>query len=572
MKLLLAFISITFSLAAHDQQAVIARIHAHTLLGDTAAAVEEGKGALKRMAPTAQLMEAYISALAADEQHAPMLEAWGEYTTLNADAYDHRHLIEQMAWSEIYTAYRSTSPVIRLTALVAAAYSDDARGVALLSRGLKDSNSFIRTVVLKLACRFRDVSLCEKVAALFYHERIPAVRWEAVRTLGQMGAHAMKRPILTLLADEATEDVGKVAAIQAIVALDEDVTHDELLFFIHSPRAGLRQLACELVSSFDLDGEMILPLLNDPQPSVRAAAVRTLGLIRTSTLQGYDRAAWITPLLNDSDYEVAITAAWAMTLVDPSVGQQQLRRWLASRKQEVRLLAAAALAATGQYGQPLIVDAFTDATRDPFIQLTLAYSMISQRESVDAAANAIGKWLTLDHDRWMWQEYGHFRAIAPSKVKHNAAIPHYPEAVNQMVRLELLNALAIVAAPNVEVSLREFLSERGWGISSTASALLLTEGDDSAIDVVEELLSSDDASIQTQAALILALWGRGEAAVEQLQNSYATASRDLKERILEGVGSVALASSVPFLIDKLREPYPTLRIIAASSLLQCLNH
>ena len=172
----------------------------------------------------------------------------------------------------------------------------------------------------------------------------------------------------------------------------------------------------------------------------------------------------------------------------------------------------------------------------------------------------------------MWDEDGIFRILAPSDIKHDEAIPNYPEAVNQIARLEILNHLAIMKYPYAQEAIKRFLKEKTWGISGMASAVLLTEGDENSVDIIQGLLTDPDPKVRLQAAQILALWGGTDATVSVLQQSYAGADREIKEKILEGIGHVGKQSSIPFLTDKLQEPYQTLRIIAACAILQCLYH
>jgi hypothetical protein len=108
-------------------------------------------------------------------------------------------------------------------------------------------------------------------------------------------------------------------------------------------------------------------------------------------------------------------------------------------------------------------------------------------------------------------------------------------------------------------------------VAGEASTLLLTEGDDTAAALVETLLQQEDPKVRIQAALVLALWGHGENAIQTLQDAYEKAPRDLKERILEGLGRIGAKKSIPFLIERLHEQSPSLRIIAAAALLQTLN-
>jgi HEAT repeat protein len=203
--------------------------------------------------------------------------------------------------------------------------------------------------------------------------------------------------------------------------------------------------------------------------------------------------------------------------------------------------------------------------------MNLAFGLLGQRIETEAACSALFEGLTEEKKRWMWIE-DEFHTLAPSKLKYDETIPNYPEEVNQLVRLEVLSVLAIFKYPKAQEAIKRFLQERTWGVSGLASALLLTEGDESSIELVQELLKDPQPKVRIQAALILALWGEGENALSVLQEAYATADRDLKERILEGVGRIGSLNSIAFLVEKLGEPYQNLRVIAASALLQCLYH
>ena len=266
-----------------------------------------------------------------------------------------------------------------------------------------------------------------------------------------------------------------------------------------------------------------------------------------------------------------MTATWLLTLHDPDHGQRAFIKWLNHNNKEVRLMAAAALASAGRFGYPLTREAFKNSD-DPYIKLNLALGLIAQREECRGACGVIYRTLMDQNERWMTERKGLFSYVAPEKGKQRFAAPDAPEEVNQLTRLEILNILAIMEDPNAQAAIRHFLKERTWGISGMASALLLTEGDEMALQYVEELLVDPEEKVRIQAGLILALWGKGESAINVLQESYGEAGRDMKERLLEAVGQIGARSSIPFLVERLKEPYPTLRIIAAASLLKCLYH
>jgi HEAT repeat protein len=294
-----------------------------------------------------------------------------------------------------------------------------------------------------------------------------------------------------------------------------------------------------------------------------------LGRLRITHIDDQPIVATLLQRLSDRDPKVAITAAWLLTINNAELGQKNFDPWLSHQDRDIRLLAASALASTGKYGVPLMRKAF-QTTQDPYVRMNLAMGLITQRVDINKACDALYNGLMELHERWMWEEQSGFKVFAPSKVKYDDVIPNNPETVNQLTRLEVLNTLAIMKYPQVQEAVRQFLKEKIWGVTGMASAMLLTEGDESALDIVQQLLQDPDKKVRTQAALILAMWGRGEEAISVLKEAYKDADREMKERILESLGRVGSASTISFLTEKLQEPYQSLRIIAAAALLDCL--
>jgi HEAT repeat protein len=98
------------------------------------------------------------------------------------------------------------------------------------------------------------------------------------------------------------------------------------------------------------------------------------------------------------------------------------------------------------------------------------------------------------------------------------------------------------------------------------------EGDESAVEIVQQLLQDSQPRVRLQAALILSLWSRDESAIRTLEEGYLNSNWEQKARILEGIGRIGSIRSIPFLLNVLKEHSQTLRLIAALALIQCLNH
>lgn len=551
----------------------INRVYAHLLIKDYSAACEEALLGLQQDSSEKLLWQAYIKALAKKGDEKGMTAVWNKYTAVFSEDAGNHDLIESMAWGVLENGSVSPSPIIRTMALLGAFFGQDAKGVNIMHRHLSDPNTFVRSAAVELSSNLHDAKLRDMMLPLFRYEKSWPVHLEVISALGKMKIREAKPDLLAIVSGSHATAEEKAAAIEALVNMTETVEKNEIAKLAKSDRAGLRHIACRLVTHLALKEHLdsIYPLLQDHCAEVRSAALQVFGSLRLSEYQGRPLVDHIAKMLNDPNPIVAITAAWAVALNDPLRGQQAFVKWLSHDSRDIRISAAAALSACGRHSLPYIVKAFNEA-HDPYVKMNLALGMISQRTEVDRACDALCSGLTDETDRWIWQNNGMYRGLAPNTVKQTETALNHPEETNQSVRLEIVNILAIMNYSNVQEALKRSLQLKTWGIASLASALLLTEGDENAITIVKNLLSDPNSQIRVQAALILAMWGRDESAIAVLQQAYEGADRELKERILEGVGRIGALSSIPFLIDKLQEPYQSLRIIAACGLLQCLYH
>jgi HEAT repeat protein len=320
--------------------------------------------------------------------------------------------------------------------------------------------------------------------------------------------------------------------------------------------------------------DLLLPLLRDASPDVRISALNTLALMRVEKIGTVNVSELIEELLNDTAPEVAITASYVLLLLDENKGGRHLVRWLKSENPEWRRLSSAAVGASGKYGLKLALREIYE-TKDPYVKVNLAMGLIGQRIQVKMACDAIHKAFTKEKQTlWMWDARSNplFRSLAPSRVKHIEHIPHYPVVVDQLVRLDLLSVLSIVRYPKAQAAVKAFLQTRAWGVTGAAAATLLQEGDEEGLVAVRALLDDEDEKIRVQAALILALVGSDPSAVKILQEAYVSVDREMKVHILEALARIGDPSSIPFLLDILKEPFQVLRVVAASALIQCLYH
>lgn len=567
------FLLLSFSAQAiAGEKEACRRVYAHLTLHDAEGAIEEAVTAYRLYPESSLLARSHIEALAAAGKETEMLSAYHAFLKKFPEEKEDRTLLEIMAWGIIKKGAHSASPITVATALLAAQRGSDSRGVTLLVEGLRHNNSLIRSVSVDLAGHMRDASLCDEVLRLLKEERVWNVRLAAIHAAGQMKIHEAQPFCEKVLANPSSQAEEKAAAIETIVNLVSHATPEKMHQLVNGNRAGLRLLACQ-VAAFCGDATTIpqlLPLLNDHNGELRSIALQVMGLLRNQSGSPGFIAEIAQSMISDPDPMAGISAAWLLTLEDSAAGQQAFRRWLGHPKREVRLQATAALITTGRYGLPLMKDAFK-ACQDPYMRMNLAMGLIGQRSCVSEACKALSDGLKLN-DRWMWKKEGLFRYITLSTERHREGIPNYPEAVNQLVRLEVLNVLAMMKSPEALDALRRFLQERNWGISGVASLLLLSEGNEDAVEVVANLLEDPDDKVRMQAALAMGVLGADSRAVNVLQASYEKGDRATKEKVIEALGKIGRMETVPFLVEKLSEQHQNLRIFVAAALLQCLNH
>lgn len=570
-SLSLLLILIALPSYALDETELVKRVSAHQQIGDSKSASKEAREAIKKFPHSSALIEAYISSLAVEGNDREMFRAWDYYRGLVPDPYSQRKVLETMAWGVIDKGTKSSSPLVRLIGVLGAFFGQDAKGVVMLQRSLNDYDAMVREVTLQLVSNMLDEPLRREVLRMFRNEQTWVIKLRLTEAVGSMRIKEALPDLMQMIQAPRTAKEVRTAAIEAVAKIQDKAGRKEIATLVSSIHAGQRQLGCQFLATADNsdDIDLIVPLLKDSNPEVRAAALLTIGFQRPEEISGRAVPDLVRPLLDDQNEVVGISAAWLMTIYKPFEGQKSFVKWIEHPQKQVRIFASAALAGTGKYGFPYISRAFQNSD-DPYVRMNLAMGMIAQRSDVEGASEALHEALTNTQEKMMWKEFGIFRAVAPSTVKRNAAVPQLPEGTDQLVRLEILNNLVIVKDPKAQEIIKKYLEKQHWGVPAAASAVLLMEGDSESVEMVEGLLEDPNPKIRVQAALILAMWGAGEKATDVLISSYKEADKNMKERILEALGQVGHEKSVPFLVDRMKEQRQTLRIIAAASLLRAL--
>jgi HEAT repeat protein len=560
--------------AISSEQEGVRRVRAHLLIEDPPSALEEAMRLVEHFPDSKDAGTALVEALSANGKEKEALDTWHQLSAKYPDLLVDRHLLEELSWGILRKGITSTQYGVRLTSLIGVYLTRDARAVPILIRMMRDSNAIIRSVAVQMSASYADAALKDEISRLLHEEKVWMVRLAVIQAAGVLRIKELAPKLQTFVTSDKSTFEERGVAIEALVRIYDQIDFAELQKLAHSNRAGLRHLACMLASYFMIPEaqEEIIRLIRDSHPDVRIAAVNAFGLCYQDKMSIKDAKEAIEPVLNDSDPAVAITAAWAAILMDPDFGEQYMSRWLTDDLPENRRLAAAALAATGGRSVHLSIKTLKEST-DPYVRANVAQGLLGQRIEVEACCDLIYEFLQTEKRMWMRDKRRNplFSMLIPSQVRHNDQIPNHPEAVDHMTRLEIVSLLAIMEDARALEALKSFLQRKSWGVTGVAAATLLQEGDESSLEIVRELLKDHDSNVRLQACLVLAMMGRDETVIKELQMAYVDANHEKKLHILEALGRIGQMETLGFLISTLREPFPILRISAAAALIQTLN-
>lgn len=563
------FLLLSITVFASEQEAV-QRVYAHLILEDYTSAVEEALSFLPHFPSSKDLYMAYLKALSENGDEMKALDTYKLIIEKFPEEKNNRTLLENLAWGVLKKGKNSSQLPVNVVALLGATYTSDARALPLLIDQMRDSNAYLRAAAVRLSSMLGDYMLQQELFRLLQQEKVWYVRVEVINALGNLRVKKAKAYLQELVASQQTLIEERASAIIALASIYDKVERKELEAFTKSDRAGLRQLVCQLVQHFDAKEhtDLLIQLTNDRSPDVRVSALTSLGLMG-------QKDSWpsVSKCLSDPDPAVAITASWLAVIFGQEIGLESLEKWIQNPFHDWSRASAAALAITGKAGEKLSSNVLRKH-EDPFVRATIAIGLIGQRKDTKEALKCLFDVFSVEKGLWMWDSRYNplFRTLAPSAIRHIDQIPNYPTLVDQLVRIEVLSILSMMRYPKAQIAVRDFLQKGGWGVTSAASATLISEGDDESLAAVKSLIHDKDEKIRIQAALMLAIVGSDFSALKVLEEAYPNVDREMKIHILEAIAYIKDPSTIPFLLQVLSEPFQVLRIVAASVIIQCLNN
>lgn len=561
--------SFLFSYADIEDE-IVKRVHSHLLIYDYSSALKECEEGLSSYPESEKIKKAYIKSLAANGKDDEAISIWKKMDFTSEDAT----LLEAVAWGVLKRLEYSSQLTLNSASLMGAYATDDVHAVKILLNQLNSTSAILRATAVQLAPRYRDNQLIDKLIQLLSTEKIWFVRLEVIKALGSMEVKEIKEPLKQLITHSRTTTEEKGVAIASLVTIYEDIEDKELGSLILSKRAGLRHLACQIVSHLDLKkrSAAIEKLLDDPTSDVRIAALNTLYLIGLKEV-GSRGISKMFDLTEDPCPSVALTAAWGVSRLAPETTLQVVRKWIYSTDESSRRLAAYILGRMGKVGMTLSHEVIK-ITPDPFVKANLALGGIGQGGNSKRLADVLYAFLSIKKEKLMWDhsQSPFFQILSPSLICHTPQVAQYPTMVDQLTRLEILGMLAVLKHPHAEEGIKSFLRKQALGVTYAASTTLLEEGGEDAIEILRGLLHAEEEMIRIQAAVVLAFSGKETEAIQVLQEAYPLVDREMKVKILGALGYIGDKMSIPFLIGLLEEPYQVLKVMAASALIQCVYH
>jgi HEAT repeat protein len=551
------------------------RVLSQLIIKDYNAAIQEGKIGLSIFPNSKEILSSLVTAYSREGRSQDAILIFEQLIAIETfDLKKHFSLLEDLSWGVLLDA-TSQAQTCYMQALIGAYLTHDAKAIPFFIEALRSSNAYLRAFSARLSAQYKDKLLGLELVRLIQDEKNWFVRLEVLDAIGGFSLKEAKPVLQNVVVSTESSAEERVLAIKALSVLYDEFPSDERRALLTSQKGGLRQLGLELIKEFRLNNVIleVLPLLQDPCLHVRLSA---LHLLSTMKLEIKDQAlalSKIEALLEDPHPNISLSSAWVMMQYDSTKAAKIFEKWLSCSQQKTRRFAASVLSSTGFLGSIYLQKHFHQVD-DPYVKANLALGMLGQRIDVAIASDFLFTFLKTTKHNLTFDHRDHpiFPVLMPSEHRHVPHIPRYPLLVDQFTRLDILNRLSIVGYEKSEDVIRSFLREGLWGITGSAAGVLIEDGDFQAVDIVRNLLKDKDEKVVLQAALALAFFAKEVSVRSTLENSFDKVEWDCQVHILQALGSIGDRESIPFLLKILEKPFQELRIIAASSIIQCLYH
>lgn len=549
------------------------RIRLFFLLKHPQGALETCISAIEQFPQSLEIKKLYLQALSQSGRSLYALQLWEDIKSELSDAKERSRIQEDLAWGILSTGKSSSQLAIKNFSLFNSFQTQDARVSEMILHALNSSNALERALAVRLAAKYGDTLLHRFIIKLLTTEKISFVRKELIQAIG-IGKISEGREVLKNILSMDIDPDEKYLAIHSLSLLCENLGSQEIIALLEHPCASFRLLAIEIIDKLNLADlyPLLFITLQDSSLEVKIAGLKTIGL-RVSSKWSIDQRNAITACCYDPNPFISLLAAWNCLLQEEDIGNTIFIEKMQSTNLSIRIFASALLSFTGFKGLPLILSIF-ESSKDPYIRANLARGLISLRVLVKEASLVLLHFIRDTQTPIMWGkgQYVFFPMISPSNIAPSPLCYNLRYVVDGMTRLSLLNNLLIIDPTSAIEIARNYLHNHFWGLSGNASIMLMETGNGYCIDLVKNLLNDPHKKIRLQAALVLAFMHQDEESIKVLEELYYTVKQSEKFSILEALGQLSTKQSIPFLMNLLSEPFMSIRVTAASILIQSLYH
>lgn len=544
------------------------RIYNHIFLQNYAQASKEAERYLASDPENIHVRSAYLRSLSNQGNVERAFKEWQLLEAKINDESTYRSLIESLAWGIL--SKHSNQLNVHMSSIVGAALTQDARALPILIQGLRSSNALIRVTSAQLTKSYRDTRIIDELLKQLTNERVWYVKLEILQALGQLRVEKAVPLLESIIRDDQSQIEERTAAMSALCSIQEDVTEEDIIRLVKSSRIGERHFAARAVLAFEKREMLqhIFPLMGDASPEVIVAGITTSVLLGSPS---EELSNHLSSLVEHAHAEVAISAAWGLGIIGKRAGIERLKVFLLSPYAHIRQIAASALSFFAYEHEQELLNCIRDQA-DPFVRLNIAKGILCTGSKSRSAQNEVVSLLKGVRQRLMTITGLNplFQVITASTVRHTFGMQQYPAYVDSVTRLDLINILAVRQNKEALAMVESFLTETQLGVSFSAALILIQEGVEESIELVHTLLQHENEMLRLQAAFILAFMGEEEKAFPILKSTYTQASRDVKVHILQAMGHIRSKDSIAFLLEVMQDPFLVLRVVSASSLIQCV--
>ncbi|MGR3973512.1 MAG: hypothetical protein QRY72_02935 [Candidatus Rhabdochlamydia sp.] len=551
-------------LSGSEEQGV-KRIYSQLNIHDPWSAVVEGEALMQLYPGSAAVKMAYLEALAEKGDERALFQEWMKHKDIFSLE---KKAVEIVAWATLHQARRAPQLSVQTAALIGSALTSDVKAIPLVVSALRSQNALLRFLGVKLSRHLGDDLLVHELIRLFQEEKVWFVREMLIEIIGELRIEALKDPLFEAISTTSLCSEEQAKMMMALTHLCSVPTAEHLQFLFSSPKAVLREFGCHLVAYYDLTHHIpdVTALLNDYSLDVRQEAIETLIFLEHPI-----PSSILKPLIQDRHPQVALTAAWAACCLGEQEGIEVLQQGLTHAEGKWQRLAAALLSRSGRLTQNLAIT-YLHSHDDEFVKVNLALGLIEQQVAIQQGCEVIDQFLhQIGSQKLMWDSSSSQKVLAPSEVRHLEQSYNYPQMIDHLTKLDLMSLLCTLQYEGVKQQIKELLKSENLEVTACAGVILFQEGDEEIIPLLKQLTLDPNPSVQAQAALILTVCTEDEEALKILQSVYDQVGYEVKIQILEVISQRGTKDVIPFLLARLEEPFQLLRVIAASSLIQCLS-